>query len=475
MILIERDLATKTLPVAIVIFVSLYLAKAYNYLLFHSIAELFCVVIALTIFVIYLNTYEHFTTGFYGIIGAVYCCTGVLDFLHALSYRGMNIFPGYDTNLPTSLWIAARYLEALGILTGFLLIHKKPKKEVVLGGFVLITLALVGAIFTNIFPVCFEEGAGLTRFKVVSEYVICLILTVVIYLAYHNRRAFHKQEIALIVGAAMITIAAELSFTLYVDPYGFFNMVGHFLKIISYYLIYRAVVTTCLHRPYVELLDTKETLSSALKEKNILLQEAHHRVKNNLQNIMVILQMQQVKQGDEHLAATLHPVIRRVKSLGILHELMYQSPEVGGISFREYLNDMVEFLCKATPDKQDKVLLEGTGGELLLSLSEAVPVGMATYEIIASSLRLDDVRKEKNSATLKVSAAIDGKGRREILLQESGVAHSSSVCGAKQGTLGKNLVKSYVSQAWRATAGRRINLRNDLQDYVGKIRGRELI
>src|SRR4030042_2289566 len=93
----------------------LYLTSLYNYLLFHSLAEIFSVVIACGIFIIAWNSRRFLDNHYLLFIGIAYLFIGSVDLVHTLSYQGMGVFSGYDANLSTQLWIAARYLQGLSL------------------------------------------------------------------------------------------------------------------------------------------------------------------------------------------------------------------------------------------------------------------------------------------------------------------------------------------------------------------------
>lgn len=75
--------------------------RIYGYLLFHSIVELFSIVIAFTIFLIAWNSRESMDNDFLLYLGIVYFFVGSMDLFHTLAYKGMGVFPGFDSNLPT--------------------------------------------------------------------------------------------------------------------------------------------------------------------------------------------------------------------------------------------------------------------------------------------------------------------------------------------------------------------------------------
>ena len=93
----------------------LYLTTLYNYLLFHSIAEVFIIVIACGIFVVAWNSRRFLDNNYLLFIGLAYLFIAVLELIHTLAYTGMGIFKGYGADLPTQLWVAARYMESFTV------------------------------------------------------------------------------------------------------------------------------------------------------------------------------------------------------------------------------------------------------------------------------------------------------------------------------------------------------------------------
>ncbi|MGE5493346.1 MAG: MASE3 domain-containing protein [Actinomycetota bacterium] len=244
------------------------LTTHYNYLLFHTAAELFSVFIAVTVFIIVLNTWERIRNQYLLFVGIGYLFIGFLDALHTLSFKGMPIFTDYDYYAP-QFWIAARYMEAITMLLafGFLGTRRRVNPPLIAAAFAVVTAAVVVSIlFLKIFPVCFVPGQGLTPFKVNSEYVICALLLVSIVLLYQRRRLLDARLYRLIQWSLVFTIATELCFTLYVTDAmnDFFNEVGHLFKIGTFFMIYKAIVVTALRDPvhllFRELKDNEERL-----------------------------------------------------------------------------------------------------------------------------------------------------------------------------------------------------------------------
>ena len=96
--------------------IGLYIAGLYHYLLFHTLVELFSIAIAFVILMLVWNTEWETRNRFLKILGLGYAAAAGMDLFHTLAFKGMQIFSGYDANLPTQLWIAARSIQALTML-----------------------------------------------------------------------------------------------------------------------------------------------------------------------------------------------------------------------------------------------------------------------------------------------------------------------------------------------------------------------
>src|SRR4030066_896996 len=158
-------------------------------------------------------------------------------------------FPG--SNLATQLWILARYLESIALLLAIFFITRRLNYKVLLIIYIIVTALIILSIFYwKVFPVSFLEDIGLTPFKIISEYIISFILIVAILLIYFYRQEFNRTVFILIVVSLFAKVVSEISFTLYQsDVYGLFNQFGHYLKLLSFFFIYKAIVETGFSQP----------------------------------------------------------------------------------------------------------------------------------------------------------------------------------------------------------------------------------
>lgn len=314
-----------------------------HYLLFHTTAEGFAIIIAFCIFLLARGTYRFSRNNALLILGTGYFFVGLTDYLHLLMYKGMQLLPTPSANLPTQLWIAGRYVEALTFLVavnaGQSGRNFRPAISVTSTFLVGASLfgALMASIWKGIFPDCYLEHVGLTAFKVASEYVICFMLLLAALQAKNVITSTKGKFKRLLVASMVCTILSELSFTLYTDVYGAMNAIGHVLKIVSYYLLYRGLVVEGLLQPYevifAELSEaaTRDSLTGVLNHRgtwNILERNTKQAEAGRCQFGLLLLDIDRFKEvndvyghqtGDEVLkefAALLQSNVRESDAVG---------------------------------------------------------------------------------------------------------------------------------------------------------------
>ena len=264
----------------LIIFGALYLISIINYLLFHSIVEIAGITVAFSIFIIAWNTKKEVTDGFFLIIGISFLFLGSIDLFHTIVYKGMGVFPGNNSDLPTQLWIAARSFQSITFLIATFFIGKAISRDrrydagIIMAAGLGVWAVLISSIFVwQNFPHGYIEGTGLTQFKIISEYVISSIFIVTIIILYLKREHFDRLVWKLLVAAEVFLILGELAFTSYGRVYGEMNFLGHLFRLISVYLFYRAFVVVGLTRPY-------DLILHDLKEKEDALQESEEQLRS---------------------------------------------------------------------------------------------------------------------------------------------------------------------------------------------------
>lgn len=227
----------------------LYASSFYSYILFHSLIEVICAIVLLTIFVLAWNTRKLLDNNYILFLGISFLSSASFELVHLFAYKGFGVFPEYDTNLPTQLWIAFRYMFSLSLLIAPFFITRRLNAVVALTVYVIITALLFETIFSGVFPDCFIEGKGLTPFKIYSEFIIIFILLTALGLLLRKHTLFDARVLKLLAFSIVSAIAADAAFTRYLSAYGQANLIGHFFLFLSSALIYRAIVVTGVNEP----------------------------------------------------------------------------------------------------------------------------------------------------------------------------------------------------------------------------------
>ncbi|MFB3820077.1 MAG: MASE3 domain-containing protein [Candidatus Methylomirabilales bacterium] len=253
------------------IFGGLYLIGLFSYPLFHGLAEAFTIAVGCGIFMVAWNARGFAEDHLLLWLGVASLFVGGLDLLHMLTYAGIGLFPGEAPNLPTQLWLAARYLQAAALVVAPIYLTRRLDARLAFaawGGTA--ALLLLAILVWRIFPDAFVEPGGLTLFKEVSDAAIILTLVAAIGRLNRKRHLLHPDVFRLFVASIVLLAAGEAAFTASVHGDAASNLIGHLLKILAFYFLYKATVETALLKPYALLFRTlkqsEEELRKALGE-----------------------------------------------------------------------------------------------------------------------------------------------------------------------------------------------------------------
>lgn len=250
----------------------------FNVLLYHGVVEILGVVMAGAIFMFAWNARKYMATSYFTIIGVGYLAVAILDFMHTYTYPGMMFIPHLRQDAGMQFWVAARFVESVSLFLSLAFGRRKMNERswpLISIGVCLIFSAVI--IVWPIFPTCFVPGEGLTLFRIGGEYLIILILFASVYLLHRHQQFFESDVRQLLVGAICVTIVSEVAVTLNTDVYGVLNVMGHWLKLISVFLIYQIIVKTGLLKPsglvvnhLSEHIRERSKIGAELKERNLM-------------------------------------------------------------------------------------------------------------------------------------------------------------------------------------------------------------
>lgn len=256
-----------------------------NYLLFHTFAELFAVSVGFAIFGVAWHTRKIASNDYLTFVGMASLPVAVVTLLHALAYKGMPMFATHDIDLPTQMWLVARVLQASAFMIGaWFLVRRLRRPEMVLGAYSVAALVLGWAAFNQLLPVALIEGTGLTPYKIFVEYAVIGMTLIAAGELWYLRDQVDPPVRNLLWCSMAATVAAELAFTLYIDPYGILNRVGHAFHVGAFVALYLALVRASLETPLT-------TVFKQLKSHEAQLEEAYageHHIAETLQDAMTL-------------------------------------------------------------------------------------------------------------------------------------------------------------------------------------------
>lgn len=247
----------------------LFLTNRHSYLLFHSIAGFFSVVIATGVFAIAWNA-RHFQENNYLLfLGIAYLFVGALDLLYTLSYQGMGVFPGAGLELPTHLWLAARTLESISLFLAPQFIGRRLRPYLALTSYFLIVAFAILMVFCwRLLPLnMIAPGPGLTALKKTGEYVNTVLLVGAMALLWRKQGDFDPGVFSLLLWAISLAIGSEVTLTFMAAVSTQAGLLGHLFKIASLYLIYRALIALELIKPYNRLFHNLRVTSEVVRQE----------------------------------------------------------------------------------------------------------------------------------------------------------------------------------------------------------------
>lgn len=238
----------------------------------HTMLEIFSVVVAVLVFAAGWSAYSRALPGNAVILACAFLGVALLDFSHALSYAGMpDLITPSGPEKAINFWLSARLLAALGLLAAVLIPVRPLSSASMRHGWLLGILLLVAAVH-GVFlfrphwvPDTFVPGEGLTRFKVIAEWVIIGlngVAAVVLWRAMQKPQNFNAPALFAAVCAMALS---ECFFTLYLRVTDVFNLLGHLYKVVAYLFLYRAVFAEVIDEPYRELASMRDQLKATLE------------------------------------------------------------------------------------------------------------------------------------------------------------------------------------------------------------------
>ncbi len=197
-----------------------------------------------------------------------------------------------------------------------------------------------------------------------------------------------------------------------------------------------------LMRTMAERKQADEQVRRSLKEKEVMLKEIHHRVKNNMQVIYSLLNLQAKGSADTAVRVILEESRDRVNSMALVHEKLYQSKNMASIDFKEYLQSLV--LGIASTFKRHDVLVSVEMDSLALDVNVGIPCGLIVNELVSNSLKY--AFPDGRTGAIKLGINKNSEGNHVLTVQDNGVGFPAEVDFRNTMSLGLKLVNVLTGQ-----------------------------
>ncbi|MHC5743703.1 MAG: PAS domain S-box protein [Nostoc sp.] len=203
-------------------------------------------------------------------------------------------------------------------------------------------------------------------------------------------------------------------------------------------------VLVAIHQDITEQKQAEEKIKASLKEKEVLLKEIHHRVKNNLGIVSSLLQMQCRRTQDPVVTAILRDSQNRIASIALVHEKLYRSEDLADIDFAQYIPDLTTHLFDSYNVSSSQIKLNIQVDNASLDIETAIPCGLIINELVSNALKYAFVGNR--GGKIEVKFYQKSESNLILIIKDNGVGLPENFDSKKTKTLGITLVQGLVKQ-----------------------------
>jgi PAS domain S-box-containing protein len=197
-------------------------------------------------------------------------------------------------------------------------------------------------------------------------------------------------------------------------------------------------------RDVTERKQTEERIKTSLREKDVLLREIHHRVKNNMQIISSLLRLQSRLVKDSKMVEMFKESQNRIRSMALIHEKLYQTDDLSRINFAEYIRSLTVHLFHTYRVNPNIVKMNTEVEEVYLSINKAIPCGLVINELVSNALKHAFPDSKKGEIQIKLYS--NRQNRTKLVVSDDGIGLPENLNIQEPETLGLQLVNDLVKQ-----------------------------
>ncbi len=192
-------------------------------------------------------------------------------------------------------------------------------------------------------------------------------------------------------------------------------------------------------------------LQRSVKEKEILLREVHHRVKNNMQVISGLIELQAAQIQDPRIRGLFFESQNRIRTMALIHEILYRSNDYAHINFSKYLNELITYLLESYGRSRDDIVIDTRLNVTYLSLDLAIPCGLMANELISNCLKHAFPNGRKGHIMVTLSQSQDQKKEFRLSVSDDGIGFPPNLDLKKATSFGLQVINGIATHQMRGT------------------------
>ncbi len=187
-----------------------------------------------------------------------------------------------------------------------------------------------------------------------------------------------------------------------------------------------------------QLEEAEKEIKKSLKEKEVLLKEIHHRVKNNMQIISSLLKLQSNRTTDKKDVEFLRESYHRIRSMSLIHEKLYGSKNLSYINFNEYISDLSKNIFRSYISSAEKISFKIEADDIWLGIDASIPCGLLINELLSNSLK--HAFPDGREGEIRLSIRKTGRGEIQLIVSDNGIGIPENIDFRNTDSLGLRLV-----------------------------------
>lgn len=273
------------------------------------------------------------------------------------------------------------------------------------------------------------------------------VLGIVVFAGYVTTRVYGKIYLfinLIVVGLIFLHDISDYNFAYDTVPAASKEWFAFLSIVLAVYLL-GGVFGKNLLKAHHKLYKSRREIEARIEEKETLLKEVHHRVKNNLQTVSSLLSLQSRSIKDQKISGIIKSSQNRVVSMAMVHEMLYKRDDyLSKIEFRPYVEELCEYLIRSIKGNTNNITLDLDIPDFKLSIDTVIPLGLIINETVTNALKYGIPENEAGKLTVWLKK-LDAE-KYEMYLGDDGIGYSKEIGPKTSQSLGLKLIHNLARQ-----------------------------